>query len=283
MAEPARKPVTVALRVGVFVVLGIAIQMFLAQALLWIGGPPWYLVASVFSVFAAAAAANAVVMRIYERGRLTDAGFAWNAAARRHLALGLGGGAGAAVVVLGAPLAAGGAQLVAAPRGDASPLFVLVLLLFGAAGEEMLFHGYGFQLLLAVLGPWATILPASVLFAWAHSSNLNVTWLALANTAGWGILLGYAFWRSGDLWLPIGLHVGWNWTLPLAGANLSGFTMNLTGYEIHFRLPALWSGGEYGPEGGLLTSLVLLAVLAGLWKAPVRRQHPLLLKARWEA
>lgn len=283
MAEPARRPGTVALRVAVFVVLAVALQMFIAQALLWIGGSPWYLVASVVSVFAAAAAANALAMRIYERARLADVGFAWNAAARRHLALGLGGGAGAAGVVLGGPLAAGGAQFVAAPAGDASLLFVLILLLFGAVGEEMLFRGYGFQLLLAALGPWTTILPTSVVFAWAHSSNLNVSWLALANTAAWGVLLGYAFWRSGDLWLPIGLHVGWNWVLPLAGARLSGFTMNLTGYELRYKLPALWSGGDYGPEGGLVTSLVLVAVLAGLWKAPVRRQQALLLKARWEA
>ncbi len=283
MPEPAGKAGTLALRVGVFAVLGIALQMFLAQALLWIGGPPWYLVASVFSVFAAAAAANALAMRIYERGRLTDVGFAWNAVARRHLLLGFGGGVGAALVVLGGPLLAGGAQLVPAPRGDASLLFVLVLLLFGAAGEELLFHGYGFQVLLGALGPWATILPISVLFAWAHSANLNISWLALGNTAAWGVLLGYAFWRSGDLWLPIGLHVGWNWMLPLAGANLSGFTINLTGHAIRWKIPALWSGGDYGPEGGLLTTLVLAAVLTGLWKAPVRRQHPLLLKARWEA
>jgi len=282
MPQPAGKAATVALRVGLFAVLGVAGQVFFAQALLWIGGNPWYLVASVLSVFAAAALANALLMRIYERGRLADVGFAWNAAARRHLLLGLGGGIGAALVVLGGPLVAGAAELAPAPPGDASVLFVSVLLVFGAAGEEMLFHGYGFQVLLAALGPWATILPTSVLFAWAHSSNLNVAPLALANTGAWGAVLGYAFWRSGDLWLPIGLHLGWNWTLPLAGANLSGFTMNLTGHAIRWKIPALWSGGDYGPEGGLVTSVIVVALLLGLWKAPLRRQCPLLLKARWE-
>jgi membrane protease YdiL (CAAX protease family) len=162
-------------------------------------------------------------------------------------------------------------------------LFVLVLLLFGAVGEEMLFHGYGFQVLLGSMGTWATILPTSVLFAWAHSSNLSISPLALLNTAAWGVLLGWGFWRSGDLWLPIGLHVGWNWALPLAGANLSGFTINVTGYAIRWKVPSLWSGGEYGPEGGLLTTAVLVLLFFGLWKAPVRRQYPLLLKARGEA
>jgi len=283
MPKPAGTVATLALKVGVFAFLGVVGQVFFAQALLWIGGSAWYLLASVFSVFAAAAVANALAMRIYERGRLADVGFAWNAAARRNLMLGLGGGAAGALLVLGIPLLVGAADLAKAPNGDPSLLFVFVLLVFGAAGEEMLFHGYGFQVLLAVLGPWATILPTSVLFAWAHSANLSVSWLALANTAGWGVLLGYAFWRSGDLWLPIGLHAGWNWALPLLGANLSGFTMNVTGYSIRWKLPPLWSGGDYGPEGGLLTTAILVVLSFGLWKAPVRRQRPLLLKARWEA
>jgi membrane protease YdiL (CAAX protease family) len=280
MSRPSGK--AVALRVAVFAVLSIAGMVLLAEALLFIGGSPWYLVASVVSVFGSAAVANALCIRIYEGGRLNDVGFAWNAAARCNLALGLGGGFSGAALVLGLPLAAGAAHLAPVPRGDASLLFVFVLLVFGATGEEMLFHGYGFQVLLAALGAWGTILPTSVLFAWAHSSNLNVSPLGLANTAAWGALLGWAFWRSGDLWLPIGLHVGWNWSLPLFGANLSGFTINVTGYAIRWRIPPLWSGGDYGPEGGLLTSAVLALLFFGLWKAPVRRQHPLLLKARWE-
>jgi membrane protease YdiL (CAAX protease family) len=160
---------------------------------------------------------------------------------------------------------------------------LLVILLFGGIGEEMLFHGFAFQVLMGVLGPFATILPVSVLFAAAHSDNLNVTWLGLLNTGLWGILLGYAFWRSGDLWLPIGLHVGWNWTLPLFGTNLSGFTMNVTGYVMHWSASPLWSGGAYGPEGGLMTTSVV--VLLFVWliaKAPVRRQTPYLLRDVWE-
>jgi membrane protease YdiL (CAAX protease family) len=163
----------VALKVGFFVLLGIGGMVAFAEILLWVGGSGWYLLASMLSVFAAAAVANALAMRIYEQAWLVDVGFAWNAAGRRNLALGLGGGIGGAVLVLGVPLLTGAAGLSQASTGGASLLFVYVLLLFGAAGEEMLFHGYGFQVLLGALGPWATILPTSVLFAWAHSSNLN--------------------------------------------------------------------------------------------------------------
>jgi len=283
MSTSSGKTAAVGLKAGVFAVLGIAGMVVVAQAVRWVGGDAWYLPASVVSVFAAAAAANAVCIRIYERGRLAQVGFAWNAAARRNLLLGLGGGAGGALLALGLPLLVGAAEWIPAPGSPAAMLFVFVLLVFGAAGEEMLFHGYGFQVLLGALGPWATILPTSVLFAWAHSSNLSVSPLALANTAGWGALLGYAFWRSGDLWLPIGLHAGWNWALPLMGVNLSGFRMNVTGYAIRWKIPAVWSGGDYGPEGGVVTTAMLALLLVALWKAPVRRQQALLLEARWEA
>ncbi len=67
----------------------------------------------------------------------------------------------------------------------------------------------------------------------------------------WGLVLGYAFYRSGDLWLPIGIHFGWNWALPLVGVRVSGFTMGLTGLAVRWKAGPLWSGGDYGIEGGL--------------------------------
>jgi uncharacterized protein len=118
----------------------------------------------------------------------------------------------------------------------------------------------------------------SVLFGLAHSSNLNFSWLALVNTILWGIVLGYAFLLSGDLWLPIGLHFGWNWTLPWFGANLSGFTMGVTGYSMHWNIGALWSGGAYGPEGGLLTTAIVVAVFFYLQRVPIQHQEPFLLR-----
>ena len=151
-------------------------------------------------------------------------------------------------------------------------------MLFGAVGEEMLFRGYGFQVLVARLGPFATILPAGALFGLAHWDNQNFTWMGLSNTVLWGVLFGWAFLRSGDLWLPIGLHYGWNIVLPLAGVNLSGFKMGVTGYKMHWFAGVLWSGGDYGPEASLLTTAVVGALFVYLWKAPVRKQAAFLLR-----
>ncbi len=281
--EKLAKLLSVALRVGLYVFFALVGMALFGWALNALGG---YLAAAAVGTFLAAASANALGMHIFERASLAQIGLGWNRSSVRNLLLGLAGGSGAACVVLVGPIVVGLAEFQATPNAEPhwrTLLFVSVVLLFGAVGEEMLFRGYGFQVLIGFLGPFATILPVGVLFGLAHASNLGITPLALVNTTIWGVLLGYAFVRSGDLWLPIGLHLGWNWALPLFGVNLSGFTMEVTGYALRWKLGPLYSGGAYGPEGGILTSVVTVFLLVYLWKAPVRRQSAFLLRDIEEA
>ena len=267
------------LRVGVFALIAILGYVIFPTIMTFVGAP--VLVVAALGTFADAAVANAIVLRIYERAQLADIGLGWTAASRRNLSLGILGGIAAALVVLVGPILVRAADLEPVPNAHLqwpSLLFVSLVLLFGAVGEEMLFRGYMFQILIKAIGPFATILPMGVLFGLAHSDNLNFTFLALANTVLWGIILGYAFLLSGDLWLPIGLHFGWNWTLPLLGVNLSGFTMGITGYSMHWKIGGIWSGGVYGPEGGLLTTGVIVLLFFCLRKAPIQHQEAPLLR-----
>ena len=278
-------PVRIGLKVGVYVLLYLLAAFFLGPLFGWLGG---ILVGVTFGGLAAALIANAYALRIYEGIRMVDAGMRWNADSARNLAIGLAGGAGAVLCVLLPPVLAGVAWFRPDPTAEvnlATVVFVPVLLLMGAAGEEILFRGYGFQVLVRAMGPYATIVPVGVLFALLHASNPSAGehWLGLVNTAGFGILFGYAFLRSGDLWLPIGLHYGWNVTLPLFGVNISGITMRVTGYTLEWGVGPLWSGGEYGPEASILTSLLFVVLWVYLWKAPVRRQPNALLDTPEEA
>lgn len=266
------------LRVGVFAFLEFVGLGVMAPLLIPVVG---VFVAAALTTFAAAAIANSIALRIWERGQLTDIGLGWCQASRRNLGLGLLAGAGAALLVLVPPLALRVAEFqkdAQHPADLGSVAFVSVVLLFGAIGEEMLFRGYGFQVLVASLGPYATILPISVLFGLAHMNNVNASPIGILNTVAWGVVFGVAFLRSGDLWLPIGIHYGWNATLPLFGVNLSGFTMGSTGYSMTWKISPLWSGGDYGPEAGLLVSLVLIPVFWFLARAPIQRQKAWLLR-----
>jgi hypothetical protein len=268
--------IEIALRVGVFAFLSLAAMIAISTIVLATTGA--YVLAATLGSFGGGIVGNLLALRIYERGsdfRLI--GLGWNPSSRRNLWLGVAGGAGAALLVLVPPLLVGAAELRRSTENPGSAgqiAFVTVVLMFGAVGEELLFRGYGFQKLLAYMGPFATILPVGVLFGAAHSNNANSTTLGLVNTVGWGILLGYALLRSGDLWLPIGLHYGWNVVLPMFGANLSGFTMGVTGYAIDWKVGDLWSGGAYGPEGSLLTLFILALLVLFLEKAPLKPQMP---------
>jgi membrane protease YdiL (CAAX protease family) len=227
-------------------------------------------------LFLIAVLANVFTMRIFDRRPLIDIGLSSNPGSGKNFAWGLLLGAGAATVMLAVPLLAGAGHFVARQESGfawQNLAFFIVLLLFGAAGEEILFRGYAFQLLINRLGPWATVLPIGVLFGFAHAGNPSATNLAIGNTMLWGIFLGFAFLQSHDLWLPIGLHYSWNAVLPLFGVNLSGLTIKVTRYGYQWDLGPLWSGGAYGPEGGLLTTGIVILLFFVLLKVPIVPQR----------
>lgn len=245
----------------------------------WMASPFGYVLQAIFGVFIAAYVANVVCLRIFEQGRLTDIGLRWTPGSKLNLGYGIAAGLGAATIAAGLPLLAGAATFEYQPDVNTAwftPIYVAIILLFGAFGEEILFRGYAFQVLLPAIGSWGTIIPIGLLFAVAHLGNPGATSLALINTAGWGFLLGFAVVRSGDLWLATGLHYGWNVALPLYGVSVSGLTMKVTEYKLVWKVADLWSGGDYGPEGGLICTAVLLILTVFLLRAPIRRQQLLL-------
>ena len=255
-----------------YVVITWLAREFLGFALVWVGG---YFVGGLAGNLAIALVANLLLLRMFTTRRLVDLGMWWNRVSMENMAIGILGGAGAASLVLAPSLLAGAAHISSTPQDQPSfavLVFVIGLLALGAMGEELMMRGYGFQILLARCGTWATIIPVGIVFAALHTGNPNATWLGIANTAGFGILFGYAFVRSRDLWLPAGLHFGWNVTLPLFGVNVSGLRMKMTGHEMVWSAGNLWSGGDYGPEASVLTSCMMIVLTVYLWKAPIRRQ-----------
>jgi hypothetical protein len=263
---------SIVIRVSFFVALVLIGVLLLAGSLVAVFGA---VVAGTIGLFLTGVFANLLTMRIFDRRPFADIGLHANGPSLSNFFLGIGLGGGSAALMLIAPLLAGTGHLVSRSGSSfnwPSLIFYLAALLFAAAGEEMIFRGYAFQLLVEKMGPFATVLPVGVIFGLAHASNPHATPLAVLNTILWGILLGYAFLRSRDLWLPIGLHYGWNAVLPLFGVNLSGLTIDVTRYFYRWDLTPLWSGGDYGPEGGLLTTIFAVALFFAITRSPVRPQ-----------
>lgn len=262
-------------------VLKIGLYVFLAYMGLAVFytllAPTGLLIAGAIGTFLAASIANAIVVRIFERGRLVMVGLGWDHRSRRNMTFGLCAGILAAALYLAPALLLSVASIEPDreyPANLTSLVFVTCILVFGAFGEELLFRGYAFQTLVRAAGPFAALLPISVLFAAAHASNQNASALGLINTFGFGVVLGYAYLRSRDLWLPIALHFGWNWALVIFGLNVSGFRMGVTGYTVRWHVSDLWSGGAYGPEASLLTCGIIVTLLWVLHRAPLGPPEP---------
>src|SRR5689334_200683 len=132
------------LRIGLFVFLAY-IGMVLFYNLL---APTGVLIGAAVGTFLAAATANAITVRIFERGRLSDMGLGWDDRSPVNIRLGLSCGILAAAIFVVPALLAGAATFerdAEFPANPASLLFLTALLIFGAFGEEMLFRGYAFQ------------------------------------------------------------------------------------------------------------------------------------------
>lgn len=95
------------------------------------------------------------------------------------------------------------------------------------------------------------------------------TWLiAVAGSTLGGVIYGIAFAATGRIWLPLGLHFGWNWAQgPLLGFPLSGGLVR-QGSLLHLSRsgPSILTGRSYGPEGGtigIVGRVVVFVLLLG--------------------
>jgi membrane protease YdiL (CAAX protease family) len=233
----------------------------------------------------AAAVSGALMMALFESHKLTDLGFHWTRGGGYNLVTGIATGVAGAALLIFPPVLMGMAHFERISDADAASItfragiFTVALLFCGAAGEEIAFRGFPLQMLMRGYGAWVSIAGMGVLFGLMHGYNPGATAISTVNTAGFGVLFGIALLRSHDLWLPIGIHFGWNAALPFLGVSLSGFTIRVTEYQLVWKSGVLWSGGSYGPEASLLASFVLLAMTAAVWKMPVRKGWAWLLDA----
>jgi uncharacterized protein len=146
----------------------------------------------------------------------------------------------------------------------------LLVFLFAAATEEMLFRGYPLQTLTRAGLAWIGILITSVPFAAVHLKNPNVVpGFTFLNTALAGVWLALAYLRTRTLWLPFGLHWSWNWTqASLLGLPVSGISRIAPAPLLHaFNSGPDWlTGGAYGIEGGAACTVALLVSTAIIWR-----------------
>jgi hypothetical protein len=154
---------------------------------------------------------------------------------------------------------------------EPSALFIslgwMVLISFS---EELVFRGYVLGNLMECLpNKWIALAVSSLLFALYHAVTPGIHTLAFANLFLAGMLLGTNYLFTRNLWFSFLLHLGWNFFEgPLLGFKVSGTSFpSLLQAEPNGDL--FITGGDYGLEGSILMTLLLLTallVLAWAWE-----------------
>jgi hypothetical protein len=229
---------------------------------------PWRFALGSAVAAAAFAAATWVVGHLADRRSWTALG--WGEPRRLLARLGAGVGLGvvmAALAVVAAVLL-GGATL-RPDAGNAGGLAVpLALGLCAAAlSEELAFRGYPLRRLADAVGVSGATGVLAIGFAVAHAWNPHVTPLGTANIVLASVWLAAAFFSRGGMPLAWGLHFGWN-----AGLSL-GFDAPVSGLALRGPLldyapgRAAWiDGGAFGPEGGIVATVVFVAGTVLVWR-----------------
>lgn len=125
-----------------------------------------------------------------------------------------------------------------------------------ALAEEIAFRGVPLVLLASVAGRGTAIVVLALLFALVHLQNPDVSALAIGNIALAGVVLGLAFYGPGGLWTAWGAHLGWNGALAALDAPVSGLPLRMPLLDFVPGNPAWLTGGSFGPEGGLVATIV---------------------------
>jgi membrane protease YdiL (CAAX protease family) len=136
------------------------------------------------------------------------------------------------------------------------------LLAPAALWEELVFRGYLWRVAEQSGGPRTALVFTSITFGLVHLLNpgANVRTLGLVMVAG--VCLGVVRMATNSVpaaWLA---HFAWNFVMAaVVHAPVSGLPFDASGWHLVPTGPAWWSGGAWGPEGGLASALVLCSAL----------------------
>ena len=142
--------------------------------------------------------------------------------------------------------------------------------------EEFLLRGYALFTLADGLGFWPAAIILAALFGFGHSFNPGETRIGLIGTVVFALFASVALRLTGNLWLAVGAHAGWDWGQSFFyGVPDSGMVTQGHLLEPSFHGPALLTGGTVGPEGSVVT-LVLWSLMIVLFAIIYRPRRPAL-------
>jgi uncharacterized protein len=152
---------------------------------------------------------------------------------------------------------------------------IAAMAIVSGVGEELVFRGGVYRILEDSLGTGLALLLSGAFFGGMHLLNPDATpYAAAAIALEAGVLLGAVYAASRSLWLPIGLHIGWNFTEGgVFGAAVSGGSGGHGMLNVPLSGPEWLTGGAFGPEASVVTVGVCLAIALYFIARTVRKRR----------
>jgi membrane protease YdiL (CAAX protease family) len=221
--------------------------------------------------------------RFLDRRRFADFGFHFSRDWWIDLGFGLALGSGLMAAIFFVQLAAGsiavtGAWQVSSPELTFGAAMVYMLFDCICVGiyEELFSRGYQLgnlaEGLSGALGSRGavivSVLLSSTVFGVLHLLNDHASALSAFNISVAGIMLAMGYVLTGELAIPIGVHIAWNFFQGnVFGFPASGFQPSVSVITVQPVGSPLLTGGDFGPEAGLvgLGVCILGIVLTIVW------------------
>lgn len=147
-------------------------------------------------------------------------------------------------------------------------LFYIVLLGVGIGVlvlyEELIFRGYVLKTLETRFSAFTAVIISSLLFSAAHFLRPDSSLLAFVNIFLAGALLSICCINYNSLWLPIGLHFGWNYFLWIFNYPISNQRWTNPILKLNYKEYNLIVGSEFGPESSLILTVIFMILVGYL-------------------
>jgi hypothetical protein len=162
-------------------------------------------------------------------------------------------------------------------RAVAGGVLWFVVCFFVGAFEEGAFRGYAQFTLGRGIGFWPAAFTISFAFGFLHLLDPNYTALGVGGPAIFGLLFAFCLWRTGDLWLAMGIHsaVDFSELFIFAPSHSFSSSVHLLTADLHG--PAWLTGWTIGPEASIngYAVLALAFVVVGLCTRGPGHQRPI--------
>ncbi len=139
----------------------------------------------------------------------------------------------------------------------------ILIFLFVAFAEEMVFRGYILRNLLVSFNKFIALAVSALLFAAIHSFNPGINLLPIISLFFAGLLYGATFIYNKSLWFPIAAHFSWNLFQSMLGFNVSG-NVHHSLLEMQLNGKRIFTGGDFGFEGSVYSVIIQGLIVIGL-------------------